>query len=214
MYNRVNCKIAAKDCLSGNWSYMAGLTVLFAMFSGAASVIGIFIPIIGWIFVAGITPCVAFAQLFISKKLFEHVSVHVSDMFSGFPLFLKCLGLQLWMSLWILLWSFLFLIPGIIKTFSYSMAMYCLVENPELSIREALNESKHLTKGRKFDLFILALSFLGWSILAAFTCGLGLLFLYPYINMTMYCAYKAIHQEKDSIREANTMDTNTTEGFC
>lgn len=213
MYNRVNCKLTAKDCLRGNWSFMAGLTVLFGIFTGTASFIGVLIPIIGWIFTAGVTPCVAFAQLFISKKLYNNEPVHVSDMFSGFPLFLKCLGLQLWIGLWIMLWSFLFVIPGIIKSFSYSMAIYRLMENPELSIRETLNESKRLTNGRKFDLFILGLSFIGWSILAILTCGFGLLFLYPYINMTMYCAYKTIQEEKDGVTQSDTMDSNTTEGY-
>lgn len=206
MYNRVNCKTTAKEYLRGNWSYMAGITVLIFIFSVLVSFICFLIVFFGWIVLIGIAPCITFAQFYISRKLYHKESIQISDIFSGIPFFLKCFGLFLWMELWTTLWTFLFVIPGIIKSYSYSMAFYCLVENPELSIRQALNESKRLTKGRKFDLFVLQLSFIGWAFLAMFTFGFGMLFLIPYMNLTTYCAFTAIREEKDGILEDTTID--------
>ena len=65
----------------------------------------------------------------------------------------------------IFLWSMLFVIPGIIAAYRYSFAMLNLCENPELGVMEALNLSKRQTFGYKWQLFVLQLSFIGWSLL-------------------------------------------------
>ena len=59
----------------------------------------------------------------------------------------------------------LFVIPGIIAAYRYSFAMLNLCENPELGVMEALNLSKRQTNGYKWQLFVLQLSFIGWSLL-------------------------------------------------
>lgn len=80
----------------------------------------------------------------------------------------------------VFLWSLLLFVPGIIKTLSYAMTNYILVDKPELSANEAINLSKDMMYGHKFDLFYLYLSFAGWFILCLFTLGIGFLWLYPY----------------------------------
>ena len=72
----------------------------------------------------------------------------------------------LYQMLWIFLWSLLFFIPGIVKTFSYSMTFFVLVENPGIGVKKAMDISKILTNGHKSDLFVMNLSFCGWMILA------------------------------------------------
>ena len=100
------------------------------------------------------------------------------------------------MYLYIFLWSLLFLIPGYIKMFEYSMIPYLLAENPNMSRKRAFELSKAMTKGYKGDLFILGLSFIGWYLLGILatllTCGvgaIGIYFLYPYIYATFAEAY-------------------------
>lgn len=66
------------------------------------------------------------------------------------------------MYIFIALWSLLFIIPGIVKVFSYAMTPYILEENPELSANDAIDRSRAMMKGHKFDLFYLYLSFIGW----------------------------------------------------
>ena len=92
--------------------------------------------------------------------------------------------------LYIVLWSLLFVIPGIIKAFSYAMTPYILVEHPEMSINQAIDESRRLMKGHKFDYFYLELSFIGWAILSSvFTLGIGFIWLIPYISTSAAAFY-------------------------
>jgi len=102
--------------------------------------------------------------------------------FSSPKYILKALGLQLVMGVFILLWSLLLIIPGIIAAYRYSLAMYFMARNPEMGIFEAINESKVYMDGNKMSLFVLQLSFIGWAFLAVLTCGIGLLFLTPYME--------------------------------
>ena len=96
------------------------------------------------------------------------------------------------MELFIILWSFLLIIPGIIKAFSYAMTPYILEENPELSASEAIDRSRAMMKGHKFDLFWLLLSFIGWGILCIFTFGIGFLWLTPYMQTSIGAFYEDV----------------------
>lgn len=98
---------------------------------------------------------------------------------------------QLLRNIFIALWSLLFIIPGIVKIYSYSMTEYILEENPELSANEAIDRSRFMMRGHKFDLFWLQLSFIGWFILCILTSGIGFLFLEPYY----YSAKAAFYEE-------------------
>lgn len=99
---------------------------------------------------------------------------------------------MLLMTIFITLWSFLFVIPGIIKMFSYSMTPYILEENPELTANEAIDRSRAMMKGHKFDLFWLILSFIGWMILCIFTAGIGYLWLLPYMETSVAGFYEDV----------------------
>ena len=96
------------------------------------------------------------------------------------------------MNLFIALWSLLFIIPGIIKAFSYSMTPFILEEHPELSANEAIDHSRAMMKGHKFDLFWLILSFIGWGFLCLFTFGIGYLWLVPYMDTSISAFYEDV----------------------
>ena len=54
-----------------------------------------------------------------------------------------------------------------------------------MSWRDALKKSKEMMKGNKMDTFILDLSFIGWGLLAACTCGiLAVFWVTPYMYAT------------------------------
>ena len=96
------------------------------------------------------------------------------------------------MQVFIFLWSLLFVIPGIIKSLSYAMTPYILEENPELSANEAIDRSRAMMKGHKFDYFWLLLSFIGWGFLCVFTLGIGLLWLTPYMQTAVAAFYEDV----------------------
>lgn len=119
----------------------------------------------------------------------ENRQDEVSVIFSRFDIFLKAMGLNLFMALFIWLWSLLLIVPGIIASYRYRLAPYLMAENPNLGIREAVNMSKELMDGHKWRLFCLELSFIGWGILSALTCGIGDLWLQPYISAATAAFY-------------------------
>ena len=96
------------------------------------------------------------------------------------------------MNLFIALWSLLFIIPGIVKAFSYSMTPFILEEHPELGANEAIDHSRAMMKGHKFDLFWLLLSFIGWGFLCLFTFGIGYLWLTPYMETSVAAFYEDV----------------------
>lgn len=91
------------------------------------------------------------------------------------------------------LWTLVFIIPGIVKAYEYRLVDYILSETPEMNYNEALALSSTLMKGNKWKSFVLDLSFIGWDILDAMTCGiLGVFFLNPYKMSTDAALYEAI----------------------
>ena len=70
------------------------------------------------------------------------------------------------------LWSLLLVVPGIVKHYEYLMVPYIIAENPAMDYKEAFQISKQMMDGEKMEAFIMDLSFLGWYLLSAVTCGL------------------------------------------
>ena len=87
--------------------------------------------------------------------------------------------------LYIVLWSLLLVIPGIIKSYEYMMVPYILAENPGMDQKEVFQISKEMMNGQKWNAFVLDLSFFGWELLSACTCGiLGIFYVNPYLAAT------------------------------
>ena len=111
----------------------------------------------------------------------------------------------------IFLWSLLFIIPGIIKSYEYCMVPYLLAENPQMSTKRAFELSRMMTKGEKWHIFVLGLSFIGWYILAAFACcGVGSYFLAPYVEATHAELYQVMREKAHGL---GFSDYNELPGF-
>ena len=105
------------------------------------------------------------------------------DIFSGFKVkYGRNIGTLLLVGIKLVLWTILFIIPGIIKSYEYSIIPYILADDPEISSKDAFKKAKQMMKGNKWRLFKLEFSFIGWFILCVLTLGIGTLFLIPYIN--------------------------------
>lgn len=132
----------------------------------------------------------------------------VGDIFSSFrngmDYYLNSFLLLFVNSIFIFLWSLLFVIPGIIKTFSYSMSPYILIDNPVMTAGEARRKSMEIMKGNKWKLFCLQFSFIGWILLSILTFGILFLWVIPAMEMSKIAFYKEIsghtvfeaHEEK------------------
>lgn len=74
----------------------------------------------------------------------------VGDMFNkGFKNFWRNVSGMLWMQLFTLLWSLLFIIPGIVKVFTYSMIPYILADSKNVSETDAIKISMKMTRDTK-----------------------------------------------------------------
>lgn len=105
-------------------------------------------------------------------------------------------------TIYIFLWTLLLIIPGIIKSYSYALTPYILVEHPEMSANEAIEESMRLMDGHKFDLFYLQLSFIGWAILSILSLGLGVFWLIPYQMTAQAAFYRDIKNEAMPLQDS------------
>ncbi len=170
-----------------------------------AVVMGIFIAVLGIVMVA-----VVFATIF-DAFIMNPLEVGCQNFFiensegrgdfsalsRGFsPSWINNVGTMFLKDLFIVLWSCLFIIPGIIKGYSYRLVPYIMAENPEMKGTEAITLSRKLMNGNKWDAFVFDLSFIGWSLLSVITCGLvGVFYATPYYNCSCAELYKALKEE-------------------
>ena len=82
--------------------------------------------------------------------------------------------------LFIALWSLLFIIPGIVKSYSYAMAAFIQQDAEDKNWKKSIDQSRAMMDGQKLKLFCLDLSFIGWYILGALCFGVGVFFVMPY----------------------------------
>ena len=119
------------------------------------------------------------------------------------------LAAELLQVVYILGWMLLFIIPGLIAAYRYSLTSYILAENPEMDANDAITRSKELMKGNKWRLFCLRFSFIGWDILSVFTLGIGDLWLTPYRTAAAAAFYRELvplekGEEAEEMQETQT----------
>lgn len=91
--------------------------------------------------------------------------------------------------LYTILWTLLFIVPGIIKSYSYYLVPYILADNPKLSYNEAIDESRRLMDGQKMEVFIFDFSFFLWYMLVGFTFGIAGFYVLPYVHLATASLY-------------------------
>ncbi len=141
-------------------------------------------------------PVLAFGFYSMGYKAVNGYKIETSTIFDGFRNFGNVFILYLLTTLYTVLWSMLFIIPGIVKAISYSMANFIMAENPDIKPSDAINESKKLMEGRKLDYFLFSWSFIGWYLLNLLTLGVLTLWTMPYINTACAAFYETVKREK------------------
>ena len=86
----------------------------------------------------------------------------------------------------------LLVIPGIIASIGLMFYKEVCADNPEMKAMDIVKKAWQMTNGHKMELFVLGLSFIGWGILSGFTLGLLLIWLIPYITITVALTYEEI----------------------
>ena len=104
-------------------------------------------------------------------------------------------------NLYTILWTLLLFVPGVIKSYSYSMTDYILIDEPDLDADSVIHRSRELMRGHKWDLFCLDLSFIGWIFLCLLTLGIGFLWLSPYIRTAHAAFYEDLIGYTEPVEE-------------
>ena len=125
-------------------------------------------------------------------SLYEEETVDFKMIFSERKRYKDCFALYVMQFVIISIGSLLLAFPGLIAFYAYSKAPYIMVENPEMSAKQAMKASRAMMKGNKWNLFCLTFSFIGWDLLATLTLGIGNLFVCPYVEAAGAAFYREL----------------------
>lgn len=198
---RAELKNKAKQNLRGNWGWSVGIAFVYQIIAiilhfaeddgTGLFIVTIYEIIVGMISISWKYTSLALADGDTDKANFTGILAFGKENRFGVSFVAMIL---IW--LFVTLWTFLLIIPGIIKSFSYSQTYFIIKDKldsgQEISATEAITESRKLMDGHKAEYFILQLSFLGWLILGTITCGIGNLWVLPYIYTTNANYYRQL----------------------
>jgi uncharacterized membrane protein len=184
-------RAAARSQLRGSWLPAVGVVFVYCVLIGVACMA----VVIGALIIGG-PLTLGYYGYFLRKARGEEVSFSV--LFDGFDNFGKAFVLFLLQNIFICLWSMLLVVPGIIKSLSYSMSFFILRDNPGMNALDAITASRKMMNGYKGKLFLLLLSFIGWCLLCVVTLGIGYLWLSPYITLSVSNFYEDLKKNQSA----------------
>ena len=174
-----NAKAALGSGIFQNRWLMAVLAIFIC--SAVTAAAGSVLPAIGGVLISG--PMQYGLHKMFLKQSRDYETMQIGDLFKGFSDdFGGTFLLGLMSGIYVFLFSLLLIVPGIIMSYAYSMAFYIKADHPEYGWRQCLEESKSMTYGHKWELFMLDLSFIGWNIVAALCLGVGCIWVNAWQN--------------------------------
>ena len=202
-----NYKNRALSALENKWGNFVAITFVYGFIIGITQILSgdkdspAILHLIGLVlFILALPLTWGFQTLFLGAVRGGEATA--KDMFEGYnkELFSRVLTTTLLYYVYVFLWSLLLLIPGCIKAYSYAMTPYILKDNPEMKNNAAIEESMRMMNGHKLELFLLDLSFIGWALLSFLTCGIGFLWLAPYMNMARVNFYEDLKKASVEVK--------------
>ena len=142
-----------------------------------------------------------------NMNLVDRTEAKIESLFTYFYNWKTTAATRFLKTVYCFLWSLLFIIPGIIASYSYAMTGYILADHPELTASEAIEQSKEMMSGNRFRLLCLQLSFIGWEILCVFTFGIGNLWLTPYRQAAVASFYREVSGTEQTVGEGYSYET-------
>lgn len=187
-------EVLGSGLFTAGWLYPVLIILIIGAISAALST-----TFVGPILVTGILS-VATAGYFIARVRGNAQATELSfAVESGKRNFVNSIIVSLLVSVFVAIGSLLFIIPGILFAYSFSMVYYVMNDRPELSPMEALRESHRLMKGHRWQLFCLTLSFIGWALLGALCFGIGSLWATAYLETATAVFYdELVNQDRGS----------------
>ena len=167
----------SSDIYSGNLFNVGMITGLLA---GIATVV-ILIVLVAKVFVGNLLKMGGYRFFILNQTAQPGIGTLLDGFRSGH--YVNIVLTMFLRDLFTALWSLLLVVPGIVKHYEYLMVPYIIAENPAMDYKEAFQISKQMMDGEKMEAFIMDLSFLGWYLLSAVTCGLlAIFYVNPYVQ--------------------------------
>lgn len=160
------------------WLNMLCVCAVSSVVSAACALTGI-----GALIVFLVTGAFQFGVARVTTNCVKGENWGIGQVFCAFSNnFLKTFLLHLVQSIFIFLWTLLFIVPGIVKSYSYALVYYLQqeTENIHREPTDLITESRQWMDGHKWQLFCLDFSFIGWYLLGALCFGIGTFFVVPY----------------------------------
>jgi uncharacterized membrane protein len=207
----------ARELLAGNW----GLPIGFALLAGLINIAVNMVPYVGALAGLILDGPLQLGVLVFFITFARRGPVNLGMLFIGFRSFGTALGAYLLVALIVLGWMLLFAvagivvmilgavnhseeflilggvlmvpgwIAGIVAQLAYSQTMFLIADDNRLGVMAAIGRSKELMRGFKWKLFCLGWRFFGWALLCLLTCGIGFLWLVPY----MICSHARFYDD-------------------
>ena len=117
------------------------------------------------------------------------------QLFAGGPQLLPFIGASILVGLSTWLGLIFCIVPGIIIALMFSQVAY-LVLDQNVPVFDSFTRSKILTYGNKMNLFVIGLLAILLSLAGAIPCGLGLIFVIPYLRLLMVVVYLTLMGEQ------------------
>lgn len=192
--------------LKGLWGTVALMAFIYALITGVCGALSRYY--IGAIASFVITGPFALGFTVVSLNVIRTNGVELKQMFNGFNNFGTAFLVNLLNGIFIFLWSLLLIVPGIIKSFAYSMTYYVLADNPSMTATEARKRSIELMRGNKWRLFCLQFSFIGWWLLCGLTLGILSFWITPYLQTATAEFYQSLLPEQTEERAEESFGSN------
>ncbi len=165
-------------------------------------IICLLVVFVFWFFIGNMYAVIS-RRIFLESRIYSKVSFKRFLFLFYIKKWFKVSKVMFVKSLFNSLWYCVFIVGGIIKRYSYFLVPYIVAENPNISPLEAINLSRKMMNGHKWECFLVEFSFIGWYILRIFTLGISGLF---YSNSYEIATLTEFYVQVRSIAKENKID--------
>lgn len=175
----------ADERLEGHWNEAALAFLLLSFIIGSLNSVAVGMLILGGPLYLG--------YAFFIDEIYRGSRPNIMTLFKAFNDKLgSAILLGLVSQIYLMLWTMLFIIPGIIKSFSYSMIYFIQLDNPDMHYEDVITRSRKIMNGNKGRLFGLYLGYIAWFVLVILTFGILYYWVGPKIQLAKYAFYQEI----------------------
>lgn len=179
--------IAAVNSMVGS----AGITIFLFI------VLSLLLALGAWVFLFNMYTVVS-RRIFLEGRVYEKLTIQRFAFLLRVKRWTKVSLTMALASLYQMLWA-LTIVGGIIKRYSYFLVPYIAAENPDISPKKAINLSRKMMHGHKWECFVFELTYWGWDMLGSLTFGLTAVF---YSNPYKTAAFSEFYvQMRDLAKE-------------